>query len=97
MKVLREVLKHHETPLDVNIQCAQILDKEENAPAEEHKQVAYMPTALPGETTQKQMAVWRGLYDQQEGDDPEYTAACKRVLELAATTKRPECLPSTTV
>src|SRR5215510_7147230 len=35
MKVLREVLKHPETPLDLKIQCAQILVKEESAAAEE--------------------------------------------------------------
>ena len=48
-RLLREVIKHRDTPLDVKIQCAALLKGQE---AQEAKQryVVYMPPQLPGET-----------------------------------------------
>src|SRR5262245_41123251 len=91
MKLLKEVLNHKETPLDVKIQYAQILVKEENAPAEDHKYVCHMPPALPGDTPQEQLAVWMALYMKADGDD-ESQAATNRILELAATKEKPATL-----
>ena len=53
MKLLKEVLNHKDTPLDVKIQCAGLLIKQETPTAEEHKYVAYMPPAMPGERNKR--------------------------------------------
>src|SRR6516162_616553 len=54
MRLLKDVLNHRETPLDIRIQCAQILVKEENAPAEEQKYLTIMPPPMPAESTEAQ-------------------------------------------
>jgi len=66
--------------------------KEENAPAEDHKYVCHMPPALPGDTPAAQLAVWWSLYGDSSGDDPEWQAASKRILQLAATKEKPATL-----
>jgi hypothetical protein len=71
------------------LECAALLSRYETTPAEGGQNfVVYMPPAMPTEGDQAQ-AVWWALYGQTESDDPEWTAACKRVLELAATRKPP--------
>src|SRR5262245_36585867 len=91
-RLLREVLNHKDAPLDVKIQCAGLLQKHEQETEAQTQYVALMPPALPGDSTKQQLAMWRALYDQTESDDPEWTAACNRVLELAVTRKMPETL-----
>jgi hypothetical protein len=94
MKLLSEVLKHPDTPLDVKIQCAGLLTKHESLTQAEHSYVVHMPPTLPGETQEQKLAVWWALHSGVENDDPEWTAACKRVLELAVTKQKPETLSS---
>jgi hypothetical protein len=94
MRLLKDVLNHRETPLDIRIQCAQILVKEENAPAEEQKYLTIMPPPMPAESTEAQQAPWWSLYgDFPVGDDAELDGAVKTVLKKAATVKRPEVIP----
>src|SRR5262245_9207353 len=63
MKLLSEVLKHPDTPLDVKIQCAGLLTKHEQpTTAEGQTYVACMPPPIPGETKEQQLAVWFALY-----------------------------------
>jgi hypothetical protein len=89
IKLLREVLNHKDTPLDVKIQCAGLLTRHEQIEAADHKYVAEMPAVMPGETREQQLAIWWALHGATDSDDPEWTAACKHVLELAATRKPP--------
>src|SRR5262245_28743501 len=91
-RLLREVLNHKDAPLDVKIQCAGLLQKHEQETATNTQYIATMPPALPGDTPQQQLAVWQALYMQTENDDPEWTEACKRVLEMGTTKKKPETL-----
>jgi len=51
MKLLKEVLNHKETPLDVKIQCAGLLIKQEAPQAQEQNYVVHMPPALPGDSS----------------------------------------------
>jgi hypothetical protein len=91
-RLLSEVLNHPRTPLETRLQCAALLSRYETTPAEGGQNfVVRMPPAMPTEGDQAQ-AVWWALYGQTESDDPEWTAACKRVLELAATRNKPEAL-----
>ena|SRR5215475_3489748 len=93
MKLLKEVLNHKDTPLDVKIQCAGLLTKHEQPAAEEQKYVALMPPPLPGETPQAQLAVWWALYGNvPDGVDAEWDAAVKTILEKAPT-KKPKGSP----
>ena len=93
MKLLSEVLKHPDTPLDVKIQCAGLLTRHEDTTPNQKQYVAYMPTPLPAGSTKQQMAIWWALHKKTEdNDDPEWVAACNRVLELAATKNMPETL-----
>jgi len=94
MKLLKGVLNSKDTPLDVRIQCAGLLIKHEAPAIEEHKYVVHMPTELPGETQEQKLAVWWALHSGVENDDHEWTAACRRVLELAVTKQKPETLSS---
>jgi hypothetical protein len=48
IKLLREVLNHKDTPLDVKIQCAGLLTRHEQIEAADHKYVAEMPAVMPG-------------------------------------------------
>src|SRR5262249_41639308 len=90
MRLLKEVLNHRDTPLDVKIQCAGLLVRQEQTTAEETKYVAVMPPPMPGETKEQQMAVWWALYgDVPVGEDPEWDNAVKIILKKAPTMKSP--------
>jgi hypothetical protein len=90
-RLLSEVLNHPRTPLETRLQCAALLSRYETTPAEGGQNfVVRMPPSMP-EGKQGQ-AIWWCLYGQTEDDDPEWTAACNRVLELAATRKPPGAL-----
>ena len=90
MKLLQEVLRHPDTPLDVKIQCAGLLTKHETPTAEEKKYIAQMPPAMPGETKEHQLAVWWALYGGvPTGDDREWDNAVKTILDKARTKKSP--------
>ena len=95
-KLLREVLRHAETPLDVKIQCAGLVLKQESPTAEQKECVVHMPPALPGDTPQTQIAVWWALYggmgDMPAGADPEWDNAVQTLLRLIPTKKMPETL-----
>src|SRR5262245_13861467 len=87
-KLLREVLNHPDTPLDVKIQCAGLLMKNEQPTAEDHKYISHQPPPMPGETQEQKMAVWWALYgDIPEGGDPEWENAVKIILEKTPTKK----------
>jgi hypothetical protein len=92
MKLLKEVLNHKDTPLDVQIQCAALLIKQEAPSAETQQYVSVMPPKLPGENQHEQLAVWSALFSEAENDDPEWQAAVKRILELAVTKQKPQTL-----
>ncbi len=94
MKLLSEVLKHPDTPLDVKIQCAgRLLTKHESPAADEQRYVVHMPPALPGDTPEAQMAVWWSLYSGEPvGNDPVWDGAVKIILERAATKQKPVTL-----
>jgi hypothetical protein len=88
MKLLSEVLRHRDTPLDVKIQCAGLLTKHETPTIEGHKYVCYQPAPLPGNTPQAQLAVWWALYgNTPEGEDPDWDAPVKLILDKAPTKK----------
>src|SRR5262245_3065648 len=91
-KLLREVLNHPETPLDVKIQCAGLVLKQENPTAEDRNYIANLPPKMPGEYSRDQLAVWKALYCKSEGDDPEWQAAVDRILELAVNKQKPKTL-----
>ena len=78
-KLLREVLRHAETPLDVKIQCAGLVLKQESPTSEQKECVVHMPPALPGDTPQAQLAIGWALYggmgDMPAGADPEWDNA----------------------
>jgi hypothetical protein len=89
MKLLQEVIKSPDCPLDVRITCSGLLLKHEMPLANEQQYIAYMPPAMPGDTTQSQMAVWWALYgDVPAGDDPEWDSAVKIILDRIPS-KRP--------
>jgi len=46
MKLLKEVLNHKDTPLDVKIQCAALLLKDEKTPEGEARYVCIMPPPI---------------------------------------------------
>jgi hypothetical protein len=81
MKLLKEVLNHKETPLDVKIQCAGLLVKQETPAANEQAYVARMPVALPADSPSSGLAVWWCLFgDVPEGKDLEWDNAVKTIL-----------------
>jgi len=93
MKLLQEVLRHPDTPLDVKIQCAGLLTKHESPSASEQQYVTHMPPAMPGNTQSEQMAMWWALYSGEPvGGDVEWDNAVKVILEKIATKKQPETL-----
>jgi hypothetical protein len=93
MKLLSEVLKHPDTPLDVKIQCAGLLTKHESPAADERPYVVHMPQKMPGDTPAAQMAVWWSLFgDVPAGGDPEWDNAVKVISEKIITKKIPETL-----
>jgi hypothetical protein len=93
MKLLQEVIKSRDCPLDIRIQCSGLLLKHELPLAQEQQYVVHMPPPLPGDTPQAQMAIWWALYGEVPvGDDPEWDAAVKTILEKIATKKLPGAL-----
>jgi hypothetical protein len=92
MKLLQEVLRHPDTPLDVKIQCAGLLTKHESMPADAQHYVVRMPTAMPGTDRQQQLAVWWSLFGETDNDAPEWRDAVKQILELAATRTAPKAI-----
>jgi hypothetical protein len=91
MKLLQEVIKSPDCPLDIRIQCSGLLLKHELPLAQEQQYIAVMPPPLPGDTPQAQLAVWWALYGEvPAGDDPEWDSAVKIILERIATKKPPE-------
>jgi hypothetical protein len=57
-RLLKEVLNHRETPLDVKIQCAGLLTKLETETAETQRYVAVMPLPV------KDLDEWKKMYMQ---------------------------------
>ena len=97
MRLLQEVIKSKDCPLDIRIQCSGLLLKHEMelAPARQHY-VVEMPPPLPGETKEHQIALWWAFYgDVPAGEDPEWDAAAKTIVEKAAT-KKPKGSPPPT-
>jgi hypothetical protein len=82
VKLLQEVLRHPDTPLDVKIQCAGVLTKVETAPADNKNYVAEMPKQVPGDTPRQRLAVWWAL--NAGTDDPEIVAEAEKFLALVA-------------
>jgi hypothetical protein len=91
MKLLQQVIRNPDCPLDVRIQCSGLLLKHEMPLATEQNYVTRMPLPLPGETQEVQLALWWSLYGDS-GDDPEWDAAAEIILEKASTKKKPETL-----
>ena len=94
-KLLREVLRHADTPLDVKIQCAGLVLKQESPTAEQKEDVVHMPPAVPGDPPQTQLAIWwawSGGGDMPAGDDAEWDNAVQTILRLIPTKKMPEAL-----
>src|SRR5262245_56790849 len=92
-RLLSAVLNDPNSTLEIRLQCAALLARYRTQPAEAGKEVVMiMPPQMPGETEQQRLAVWMALYMCREDDDPEWVAACEKVLELAKNKKRPECL-----
>jgi hypothetical protein len=95
MKLLQEVIKSRDCPLDIRIQCSGLLLKHELPLAQERQYVVHMPTELPGDTPQAQTALWWALHSGDEtpaGLDPVYDEAVKVILDRAATMKKAETL-----
>lgn len=93
MKLLQQVIKSFDCPLDIRIQCSGLLLKHELPLAQEQQYVAQMPPEMPGETQQQKVAIWWALYgDVPAGDDPEWDSAVKIILERIATKKLPVAL-----
>jgi hypothetical protein len=95
MKLLQEVIKSRDCPLDIRIQCSGLLLKHELPLAQEKQYVVEMPSQLPGKDNHEQLAIWWALYSGEEtpaGLDPIYDEAVKVILDRAATMKKPETL-----
>jgi hypothetical protein len=93
MKLLQQVIRSPDCPLDVRINCSGLLLKHELPLAQEKQYVVHMPRELPGDTPQAQMAIWWALHSEEPtGADPEWDAAVKTILEKIATKKTPETL-----
>jgi hypothetical protein len=89
MRLLQEVIRSKDCPLDIRIQCSGLLLKHELPLAIEQQYIAHMPPAMPGETKEQQLAAWWLLYGETPGDDPEWDADVKRILERIASKKSP--------
>ena len=84
MKLLQTVIKSPDCPLDVRIQCSGLLLKHEMPLANEVEYVIRMPLPLPADAPQSQLAVWWALNGPETpGDDPEWDAAVKTILDKA--------------
>ena len=92
MRLLQEVIRSKDCPLDVRIQCSGLLLKHELPLANEQQYVIRMPPQMPGANSQQQLAMWWALYCEAENDDLEWQAAVKRILELAATRTAPKAI-----
>jgi hypothetical protein len=73
-------------------QCAGLVLKQETPSVDNQIYVTRMPPPLPGDSQEAQLGLWWALYGTDENDDPEWRAAVKRILELAANKKKPETL-----
>lgn len=93
MRLLQEVIRSKDCPLDIRIQCSGLLLKHEMPLASAQPYIALMPAPLPGEDSHQQLALWWALYgDMPAGDDAEWDNAVKVILEKAATKKSPGSL-----
>jgi hypothetical protein len=90
MRLLQEVIRSKDCPLDVRIQCSGLLLKHEMPLDVAQQYVTRMPPSFPA--NEQGMAMWWALYSGTENDDPEWQAAVKRILELAATRTAPKAL-----
>jgi hypothetical protein len=88
MKLLRAVLNDPNTPLDIRVDVAGMLLKHELPTAEDHRYVTHMPSPMPeGESG---MATWWCLYGNvPTGEDPEWDAAVRTILERIPSKKPP--------
>jgi hypothetical protein len=68
MRLLQEVLRHPDTPLDVKIQCAGLLTKYEAPETERQKYVVCFPLPLQGGTQDEQMKEWQERYAKEMPD-----------------------------
>jgi hypothetical protein len=90
MKLLQQVIRSPDCPLDVRITCSGLLLKHEMPLANEQRYVVQMPPPMPGDTPQAQLATWWALYGEvPAGDDPEWDSAVKIILERIAPKKQP--------
>jgi hypothetical protein len=93
MKLLQEVIKSPDCPLEIRIQCSGLLLKHEMPLDQDRQYVVEMPPVMPGDSSSAQMAVWWALYGGvPAGEDPEWDNAVKIILERIATKKPPETL-----
>ena len=93
MKLLQQVIRSPDCPLDVRIQCSGLLLKHEMPLASEQAYVFHMPPKLPGESQREQLAVWWALYgDVPAGEDAEWDNAVKTILEKIPSKQRPQTL-----
>jgi len=67
-------------------------ERKEPSPDAAPKYVAVMPPALPGKDSHQQLAVWWALYGETPGNDPEFDADAKRLLDRVVTKSKPETL-----
>jgi hypothetical protein len=79
--------------VDVKIQCAGLVLKQETPTAEQQQYVAHVPPAPPGETQQSAVGGLVGaLREVPVGDDLEWYSAVKTILERIATKQRLDTL-----
>jgi hypothetical protein len=95
MKLLQQVIRSPDCPLDVRINCSGLLLKHELPLAQEKQYVVHMPPEMPGADQHQKLAAWMALYSGEEtpaGLDPVYDEAVKVILDRAKTMKKPETL-----
>src|SRR5262245_55388307 len=72
MKLLQAVIRAPDCPLDIRVQCSGLLLKHEAETATNTQYVVSMPPALPGDTPERQQALWWCLYGNvPAGEDPD--------------------------
>jgi hypothetical protein len=88
MKLLQTVINSRDCPLDVRITCSGLLLKHELPLQSEQRYVAEMPAPVPqGESG---MATWWALYGNVPmGEDPEWDAAVRTIIERIPSKKPP--------
>jgi hypothetical protein len=88
MKLLQQVIRSPDCPLNVRITCSGLLLKHEMPLASEQRYVAVMPPAMPQD--ESGLATWWCLYGNvPTGEDPEWDAAVRTILERIPTKKPP--------